>query len=914
METTKPIKFILGEESRPKIEAYNDINGSLFKDQYNKAFEEIAKYIQSVNEDPNGQNTENINNIFAFIGERGSGKTSCMLSVDKMLINENKLFSNNKSNLIADYKFVSIDLIDPSFFDDTHNILDIVIAKLFKSFNENLKAKTHDNAKHDKLYLKQDLLKNFQETNESLRNLLKGKKHEDFEGTLEQLASLAAAVDLKNNIKELVDSYLKYIDNQKSFLVLKIDDIDLNTNHAYVMVEQIRKYLIQPNIIILMSVKLDQLANVIKLKFHGEYQSLVNENINIQEMVDKYLVKLIPLNARIFLPDASVFVYQPLEISTSDGQIVCKYNSIREAIPSLIFLKTRYLFYNTKGTTSYIVPLNLRELRFIVKMLFQLEDYRNDNNRPEYNKVIFKRYFFESWVDNHLSLGGKKIIENILQTNDAVKLNKKVIDLLKEYFNTKDFIEQRSEIDYITAKVNQTYNISLGDLFAFLSFIEGTTSNEQDLKLIFMIKSIYSMKLYEYYDEITEAQPQIQSEQQEVFKKEFMRGYSNYDKLVAGNFINTGYFELLPIENKNRKSRSQRNINGYVVQKILYALSLKDNDSEYITFIITNNEGQKNKSGFIFIKDGPLNKSIILNRTQAINLVEFFALTTTRRYDSRDKSRGDHFDKNYRSRRDIYYTDDLDNENIIFDISSIFFNILDPQRTYNRIDKRLFEIAMGEDKSILNLIHTELRNEFKIDDKLLLRLKYLSKLSIRNFEILEAFTNELIRDKPKSTGENKAIIRALFDSICKFNIATYDFKDKKNINKGENDNKEVNDNDESDSKDDKYYHIKFETLECIVNFLDGLDSEIFELIYTKEDELKKQTSKRGKKAQNEISIALNLRGDKGFSVTDIESRFIKKNANISITDTNFHQLFDDDIVYSKEDVNSLLKQISIVNG
>lgn len=895
MTTTKPIKFVLGEESRPKIEGYKDINVSLFKDQYNKAFEEIAKYVQSMNRDQTDQDTEHINNIFAFIGERGSGKTSCMLSVDKMLTNENNLFSLEKSRIISEHKFISIDLIDPSFFDDTHNILDIVIAKLFKSFNETLKSKTPDNAIQDKLNLKQKALNNFQETNESLRNLLKGKKHEDFEGTLEQLASLAAAVDLKKNIKELVDSYLKYDNNQNSFLVLKIDDIDLNTKHAYVMVEQIRKYLIQPNIIILMSVKLDQLANVIKLQFHNEYKSLEDEKINIQEMVDKYLVKLIPLNARIFLPDANVFVYQPLEICTSNGQIVCEYNSIREAIPSLIFKKTRYLFYNTKGTTSYIVPLNLRELRFIVKMLFQLEDYRNGNERPEYNKTIFKRYLFESWVDNHLSLGGKKIIENILQTNDAVKLNKKVIDLLKEYFNTKDSIEQQSEIEYITSRNNQSYNISLGDILAFLSFIEGFTSNEQDLKLIFMIKSIYSIKLYEYYDEITETQLQIQRDEQEVFKYEFMRGYSNYDKLVAGNFINTNYFALLP-QTKNNRSRTQRNINGDIIQKLLNALLKSDSESIIFTSAIVEDKIKKHE--FIYLENSSLKEPLILNRTQAINLVEFFALTTTRKYYSKDKNREDQFDKNYRSRRDIYYTEELKQQNITFDITSIFFNILNYQRTYSRFDSHLFEIASKEDDSILRLINKKLKNDFNTNDEQLVKNRFLSQLSIRNFEILEAFTNELTSNKPESTGENKTIIRAFFDFICKFTIATYDYKDETN-----------------DSNKDKYHHIKFEILECIVKFLDELDSKIFELIYTKEDS---DNESNINKLKSKLNIRIALKRNGKYLAEIIWSKLMVKNQDIL---TESHKILFDSIFinkskqYNQNEANNLLELFkSRLNG
>lgn len=721
-----------------------------------------------------------------------------------------------------------------------------------------------------------------------MRNLLKGKKHEDFEGTLEQLASLAAAVDLKKNIKELVESYLNYFDKQNSFLVLKIDDIDLNTKHAYVMVEQIRKYLIQPNIIILMSVKLDQLANVIKLQFHGEYKSLENEKINIQEMVDKYLVKLIPLNARIFLPDASVFVYQPLEICTSDGQVVCEYNSIREAIPSLIFKKTRYLFYNTKGTTSYIVPLNLRELRFIAKMLVQLEDYRNEFERPEYNKVIFKRYFFESWVDNHLSIEGKKIIENILQTNDAVKLNKKVIDLLKEYFLNLRYIENRTEIDYISDDTNQTYNISIGDILAYLSYIEGFTSKEQDLKLIFMIKSIYSMKLYEYYDEITEKQTQIQRNRQEVLKYEFMSDYSNYDKLVAGNFINTEYFDLLP-KTKNDSLRSQRNINGTIIQSMLKVLL--NNQCENIVFasIITDEIKESSKNSYFFRSDLHEEPKIV-NRSEIIKLLEFFALTSTRKYDSRDINNKNHFDKSYRAKRVVYYTEELKQQNIFFDITSVFFNILNPQRSYERFDSSLFELAKNNKDSIFSLMLKELGEKENTKNEEFIRNRFLSKLSIRNYEILETLNNTLMAKKPKSTGENKGIIKTFFNSICEFEIATYDTIEK------------------------KPYYIRFDLFKYFVKLLESIDNQVFELIFTKEINSSDVESVSGKNDTLNVRIGLKAKGS--YKANEILNKLIAKNPSNLVDRFLFDSIFiNKSKKYTQTEANNLLELFkSKVNG
>ena len=80
---------------------------------------------------------ENPNNVIAFCGERGSGKSSAMLSFINALRQVGKNddefdFSNPVRNNNWDSKVI----IDPSAFDGVHNIVDIVLAHIFQSFND----------------------------------------------------------------------------------------------------------------------------------------------------------------------------------------------------------------------------------------------------------------------------------------------------------------------------------------------------------------------------------------------------------------------------------------------------------------------------------------------------------------------------------------------------------------------------------------------------------------------------------------------------------------------------------------------------------------------------------------------------------------------------------------------------------
>lgn len=103
IENEKPIVFVEGDEDRVVIEK-KDYGTSLFSSQYTAALGVLRRLIDIPNDDecyPGQGNSR----IIAFCGDRGAGKTSCMMSV-----------------------------IDPSFFDESHNILELVLGQMYLRF------------------------------------------------------------------------------------------------------------------------------------------------------------------------------------------------------------------------------------------------------------------------------------------------------------------------------------------------------------------------------------------------------------------------------------------------------------------------------------------------------------------------------------------------------------------------------------------------------------------------------------------------------------------------------------------------------------------------------------------------------------------------------------------------------------
>ena len=762
----KSITFTIGEENKPKIEKYKDIENSIFKEQYNKALKSIAEHIENVKkENGNSITFEKFNNIFAFIGDRGSGKTSCMMSIAEMLefgeYKKNNIIVHDQEKPKQDTSFYVLDLIDPSFFDSEFNIIELIIGKMFSAFKDSL-DKCNLNSASETIYKKNELIKKFQEVQKDLQASQK-KIFEDGDN-IESLLKLASNVNLKESINELICCYLKFL-GKDEFLVIAIDDIDLNTKHADIMVEQIRRYFVLPNVIILMAANLSQLSNVLNRKHFKEYELLVDKNIisssDVEEMSERYLEKLIPTEHRIYLPEVENLYLSSLTIKDNYGNKDDKYTTVKEAVTSLIFTKTRYLFYHTKGVTNFIVPSNLRELRHLIFLLYKMED-NNDlkKKNPEealYNKAIFKKYFFETWTENNLDSKGQKIAKEIVNITDSSIFNKMVISLL--YVNYNIFIDSNDELKNIVDKSNIFYNISLGDVLAIVDYLDDTVLYFSDRKLLFFIRSLYSIKLYEYYDEITEENEKFEKLEKESIllnDKRFV-GLFNYDKIVGGNYINSSVKQLLP-----GGYDSILNIRFDIIKGLINKITGKNNNDDI---------------------DKLIDK---IDDNVALNIVEFFALTISRKFDSKALNSNIY----YRQSKEIYYDSDLSNltKNITFDISSIFYNITRIKKAYDRINIDLFKKASKNNESLYNKIlylvkdkniksfqyNTHEEENKKINNRL------LSWSMIRNIEILNSLLSEIEHDKLKNSGSGTGYIQKFknfFSKVISFTAKSYDKED-----------------------------------------------------------------------------------------------------------------------------------------
>lgn len=414
----KKLIFNENDEYQIKIETEEEYKSSVYSDIYDKANSIVDEIINTEKDDNDKFKTKN--NIVAFVGDRGTGKSSSMMSFAKKLENENT-------------KYEVLEVIDPSLFEDNNNIVEVLIAKMYSNVDEILKdINSNSNSNGE---LKRKTLNAFKEVYDALKTVGMSQKDILNGDSFQELVKLSYSSKLKESIMELFSKYLEFKghkDYSEAYLIIQIDDIDGNIKNAYEMIEQIRKYLIIPNVVILMALKIEQLSDIVKQYYLTEFKLLSDKDkdevmFEVENMTEKYLDKLIPLDRRLFLDNIKDDdVDYKIEINSTDSEKK-EYNSIEECVRTLIYKKTGLLFTKNKFEVSNIIPENLRELHNLIAFLNKLTDVKNTTK--ENIEMIIKKYdididtkkYFDENSDDYIKFSPIRndflLIENLINLN-----------------------------------------------------------------------------------------------------------------------------------------------------------------------------------------------------------------------------------------------------------------------------------------------------------------------------------------------------------------------------------------------------------------------------------------------------------------------------------------------------------------
>lgn len=284
------IEIVRGSENTPKTMSFRN-EEELFYEEFLQASEALAEILNTTVEyNRRDKARRNItlyeNNVIAFCGKRGQGKTSLMRSFTDTLDDEDhEAFKKNISHSfeqIRNTKFFVLPLIDPTVLTESDSILNVILSRLFKKVQ--LKEDRIGNVVKGR-----ELMEHFQRCMDDIAAIHGKKDGIAVFDNLDQLERMGDSSDIVEHFHELIKNILCYVqmDPSKDHVVIPLDDTDLQFELAYDILEDIRKYLTIPNVVVVMATNLEQLQRIVQNRY-SKYFKDGEGGIPFRDMANKY--------------------------------------------------------------------------------------------------------------------------------------------------------------------------------------------------------------------------------------------------------------------------------------------------------------------------------------------------------------------------------------------------------------------------------------------------------------------------------------------------------------------------------------------------------------------------------------------------------------------------------------------------
>ena len=474
-------------------------------------------------------------NVIMFDAQRGGGKTRTMLSFANILCNyhgempysalrpeclmhRNSFLNELDQKRLSECRFLQMSPIAPSALEGTQNILYVVLSRLYNYTESILRsAGTCDRINERE---KSELYQAFHRCLSGINGIKQPNKKAL--GDITSLQDISDGIALRKHFYDLVQSILRIAAPREGaknrFLILQMDDADSQISSGYEVLEDVRKYLVIPNLVILISADAYMLHNVILQDHLGKFPALIaidkEKEIVSKELSKtcrKYIDKLIPPSHMIHLPQLDKFVEVngnrlDLEYVSYDGsdreepvfEWVKDGNwNLQNLVLMLIYRKTGVVFANPSGYLHNIIPRTLRGLNQLVYLLSEMKDIpkidiENIPDIPAFAKAIqeqlpiteenlsrFVDYFTNEWI------GAK--IKNFEDRN-----------FLREFCKTAGSNRVRLAFKHLQARYPEAECETLSDernnLDSLMLSIEQKNRTQDDFLLFFSIRTLLSLE------------------------------------------------------------------------------------------------------------------------------------------------------------------------------------------------------------------------------------------------------------------------------------------------------------------------------------------------------------------------------------------------------------------------------------
>ncbi|MFQ9514598.1 MAG: hypothetical protein ACLRZ9_02100 [Eubacterium sp.] len=476
----------LSEDIGINYERISEFSTSTFREVYYEAFRKTIKLVEQNKQlsQNNSWESERIYNVIPFWGSRGAGKTSVMKSFVGELgvmkgdsdykIFRNSLIDDKKDTLpesMEGYNFICLDCIDGSMMEENENICGIIFAKMLEILTQEEKGKTGNEIRRIKrenqffAVDKSQMLALFDKVHDSLCDIEDRRNSQNSQNSglssVDTLRNLSHSMDLRERINELVQNFLGFVSANrtnsqqmgKEFLVVSIDDLDMNKKNGYMMLEQLHRYFMVPNVIIYITASGDEVLSLCYKHFvDKKAERAIKEGQ--KKLAKSYIDKVLPFSNRIYMPEVSNGM---VEYKIEKGKDEEKEEvTLKEYFLKNIAEKTWVHFDGCGQKTHFYQPGDLRILTNFDLFLKELPEIYKEN---KFDKIAFERNIDKLFDDVCNRLATDKLDTHIYQYFMQIK---KMSPDRQGYEITQFFIRGMEEGIYI--KDYRRFMYSYGEL------------------------------------------------------------------------------------------------------------------------------------------------------------------------------------------------------------------------------------------------------------------------------------------------------------------------------------------------------------------------------------------------------------------------------------------------------------------
>ena len=526
------------------------IQNSFFSNIYMQAFK-LIEQIDKANENSescNGQ-LNDFQNVIAFTGRRGTGKTSSMLSFMETLVSGNlkqDLFFERFS--FKEKGFCKIPYTDASLMSKNEDIFEIVLSKMLSSLNQEFNN-TATKSSNNELELKKvsEKICNIYNNYSSLKNSTNFSSSAPYN----YMEKLADKYNVREQFEELVKDFtnaLSTFNGKKSidYLIICIDDIDMSQQKNMNIMQCIHQYLMIPRVIVLVSFNVPMLTANLQADFHSNvsisnstpdehgYQTQITRNQTYD-----FMRKIIPADMRITMPSWKKKDYRELFsilIDFSNEKLInelfpemekcsfykemSKSESRKKIIPKqliMLMLADRTgVYLDICGfKLHFMQPESLRELSDLFYLTYNMkfcnveteneDEKKKDENclkRRENRKILLDYLHFKMLPENNFSIEIERFIQDVL-ASPMERRGRIIWDYYFKLLSNKEHSERIKNIygENFYKKEMHRYKIqdySFGALYRV--FYTATRLNVLDRKVVIFLLASLSFSMPQFVE------------------------------------------------------------------------------------------------------------------------------------------------------------------------------------------------------------------------------------------------------------------------------------------------------------------------------------------------------------------------------------------------------------------------------